>query len=131
MTEHLILKKDEILWWSWYLSGLWFQRRKNSDKKEVEKIAIETTEKKYTVNENNVFSNFKLATKASANSNVHSLKKKKRQTEWGKTKKSMRYVDVNINPQRLKPRGYNGYDVSNKATDEDDEREIKKYKYEK
>lgn len=129
MAKHLILKKDEILWWSWYLSGLWFQRRNNSNqKKEVDTSIIEINEvEKKIENKNNVFSNFKLATKTSINNDIPSSKKQKKHTN----KKNMRYIDMNVNPQRLKPRWYNGYDVSNRATDEDDQKEIQKYKYEK
>lgn len=57
-----------------------------------------------------------------------------KQVKWKNTKNTkntIHYVDININPQRLKPRGYNWYDVANKATDEDDDKEIRKYRYEK
>lgn len=103
---------------SWgFLSGLWF--KKNNVPVNEDKIKFVIKEKKRTeriVEDDKQIAKYK--------------EKKQRFVEWQKSKRKSHYVDVKVNPQKVKNRWYNWYDVANKLTKENDSEEIKRWKYE-
>ncbi len=109
---------------SWgFLSGLWFKKTNipvNENKiKNEDKIKFVIKEEKRAVRI------------AEDNKQIVKRKEKKQRfVEWQKSKRKSHYVDVKVNPQKVKNRWYNWYDVANKLTKENDSEEIKRWKYE-
>lgn len=108
------------LWWWAFLSGLGFRKISDKATSETEKVKYVVDQKKRDICR---IENEKQAIKRE--------EKRQRLAEWRKNKKKTHYVDINVNPQKSKKRWYHGYDVVNKISSDNNDEEIKKYKYEK